>query len=90
VGPKIVLAIEPASAERVARAGGELAAALGASVVLAHVRNDPPLFNSVRERERARHRAMGGAASCSGVRAARCRAASRPRSGSSSAWPRRA
>jgi nucleotide-binding universal stress UspA family protein len=58
VVPKIVLAIEPASAERVAWAGGELAAALGASVVLAHARNDPPLFNSVRERERARHRAM--------------------------------
>jgi nucleotide-binding universal stress UspA family protein len=58
VATKIVLAIEPASAQRVARVGGELAAALGASVVLAHVRDDPPLFNSVRKRERARHRAI--------------------------------
>ena len=54
--PKIVLAIEPGTAERVARTGGELARNLGARIVLAHVRNDPPLFNSLRERERARHR----------------------------------
>ncbi|MGH2742101.1 MAG: universal stress protein [Thermoleophilaceae bacterium] len=58
MAPKIVLAIEPGTAERVARAGGELSAALGARLVLAHVRNDPPLFNSTRERERARNRAM--------------------------------
>jgi nucleotide-binding universal stress UspA family protein len=52
----IVCAIEPATAERVARAGGELARDLGAQLVLAHVRADPPLFNSKTERERARNR----------------------------------
>jgi nucleotide-binding universal stress UspA family protein len=55
VSPKIVLAIEPGTAERVARTGGEVARALGARIVLAHVRSDPPLFNSRGERERARH-----------------------------------
>jgi nucleotide-binding universal stress UspA family protein len=56
VTPTIVCAIEPGTAERVARAGGELARDLGARLVLAHVRADPPLFNSKTERERARHR----------------------------------
>lgn len=52
----IVCAIEPGTAERVARAGGRLARDLGARLVLAHVVADPPLFNSNRERERARNR----------------------------------
>jgi nucleotide-binding universal stress UspA family protein len=56
VSPTIVLAIGPSTAEGVARAGGELASALRARIVLVHVRNDPPLFNSGRERERARNR----------------------------------
>lgn len=50
----IVLAIEQGTAELVARTGGELAKALGARVVLAHVREDPRLFHSTLERERAR------------------------------------
>jgi nucleotide-binding universal stress UspA family protein len=50
----IVLAIEPGTAELVARTGGELAKALGARVVLAHVGEDPRLFHSKLERERAR------------------------------------
>ena len=56
--PTIVCAIEPGTAERVARAGGQLARDLGARLVLAHVRADPPLFNSKTERERARNRSM--------------------------------
>ena len=52
----IVCAIEPGTAERVARAGGGLARDLGARLVLAHVREDPSLFNSRTERERARNR----------------------------------
>jgi nucleotide-binding universal stress UspA family protein len=52
----IVLAIEQGTAELVARRGGELAKALGARVVLAHVREDPRLFHSKIERERARGR----------------------------------
>jgi nucleotide-binding universal stress UspA family protein len=55
VTPTIVCAIEPATAERVACAGGELASGVGARLVLAHVREDPPLFNSNMERERARN-----------------------------------
>lgn len=54
--PTIVCAIEPRTAERVAHAGGELARGLGARLVLAHVREDPPLFNSSMDRERARNR----------------------------------
>lgn len=54
--PTIVCAIEPGTAERVARAGGELATGLGARLVFAHIREDPPLFNSRMERERARNR----------------------------------
>lgn len=50
----IVLAIEQGTAELVARTGGELAKALGARVVLAHVGEDPRLFHSKLERERAR------------------------------------
>lgn len=57
MSPTIVLAIEPGTAEGVARTGGELANALRARVVLVHVRDDPPLSNSRRERERARNRA---------------------------------
>jgi nucleotide-binding universal stress UspA family protein len=57
VTPTIVLAIEPGSADRVARTGGALARDLGARVLLAHVRKDPPLFNSVGDRERSRGRA---------------------------------
>jgi nucleotide-binding universal stress UspA family protein len=56
VTPTIVCAIEPGTAERVARAGGQLARDLGARLVLAHVLADPPLFNSKGERERARNR----------------------------------
>ena len=52
----IVLAIEQGTAELVGRTGGELAKALGARVVLAHVREDPRLFHSKIERERARGR----------------------------------
>ena len=55
--PTIVLAIEEGSADRVAQAGGEVASALGGWIVLAHVRDDPRLFNSKMERERARNRA---------------------------------
>ena len=54
--PTIVLAIEESPAGRVARAGGDVARALGGRVVLAHVRDDPRLFNSRMERERARNR----------------------------------
>jgi nucleotide-binding universal stress UspA family protein len=56
VTPTIVCAVEPGTAERVARAGGQLARGLGARLVLAHVRPDPPLFNSKPERQRARNR----------------------------------
>jgi nucleotide-binding universal stress UspA family protein len=54
--PTIICAIEKRTAERVARAGGELARELGAKIVLAHVREDPPLFLSRADRERARNR----------------------------------
>jgi nucleotide-binding universal stress UspA family protein len=56
VTPTIVCAIEPGTADRVARAGAGLARGLGARLVLVHVREDPPLFNSMTERERARNR----------------------------------
>jgi nucleotide-binding universal stress UspA family protein len=56
VVPTIVVAIEENTADRVARAGGELARALSGRMVLAHVRDDPRLFNSKMERERARNR----------------------------------
>ncbi len=55
--PTIVLAIEEGTADRVAQAGGEVATALEGRVVLAHVRDDPRLFNSKMERERVRNRA---------------------------------
>lgn len=54
--PTIVCAIEETTAEDVTVAGGEMAAALGASVILAHVRSDPTRFDSPAARERARHR----------------------------------
>ena len=54
--PTIICAIEKGTAERVARAGGELARDLGARIVLAHVREDPPLFISQADRERSRNR----------------------------------
>ena len=54
--PTIVIGVEQRSAERVARIGGELAAELGARVVLTHVREDVPPSNSKSQRERARHR----------------------------------
>ena len=54
--PTIVIGVEQRSAERVARMGGELAAELGARVVLTHVREDVPPSNSKSQRERARHR----------------------------------
>jgi nucleotide-binding universal stress UspA family protein len=54
--PTIVIGIEPGSAERSTKVGGELARDLGARVVLAHVRQDPPPSNSRTQRERARHR----------------------------------
>jgi nucleotide-binding universal stress UspA family protein len=57
VTPTIIFAIEQGTAERVARTGGQLAQDLGAGVVLVHVREDPPLFNSKPETERARNRA---------------------------------
>lgn len=57
--PTIMLAVERGTAERVALTGGRLAEDLGARLVLVHVRDDPPLFNSKRDRERARNRAMG-------------------------------
>jgi nucleotide-binding universal stress UspA family protein len=56
VNPAIVCAIEPGTAEGVARVGGRLARGLGARLVLAHVRADPPLFDSKPERQRARNR----------------------------------
>jgi nucleotide-binding universal stress UspA family protein len=52
----IVIGVEQRSAERVARKGGELAADLGARVVLTHVREDVPPSNSKSQREWARHR----------------------------------
>ena len=54
--PTIVIGVEQRSAERVARIGGELAAEIGARVVLTHVREDVPPSNSKSQRERARHR----------------------------------
>jgi nucleotide-binding universal stress UspA family protein len=54
--PTIVIGVEQRSAERVARTGGELAAEIGARVVLTHVREDVPPSNSASQRERARHR----------------------------------
>jgi nucleotide-binding universal stress UspA family protein len=54
--PTIVIGVEQRSAERVAQMGGELAAELGARVVLTHVRDDVPPSNSKSQRERARHR----------------------------------
>lgn len=56
VTPTIICAIEQGTAEPVARACGELARDLEARVVLTHVREDPPLFNSTMDRERARNR----------------------------------
>jgi nucleotide-binding universal stress UspA family protein len=56
--PTIMLAVERGTAERVAATGGRLAEDLGARLVLVHVHEDPPLFNSKRDRERARNRAM--------------------------------
>ena len=53
--PTIVIAVEQSNAERIARIGGELAEDLGARVVLAHIRPDPP-FNSSTQWERTRHR----------------------------------
>jgi nucleotide-binding universal stress UspA family protein len=44
--PTIVIGVEQRSAERVARVGGELAADLGARVVLTHVREDVRPANS--------------------------------------------
>jgi nucleotide-binding universal stress UspA family protein len=57
VTPTIIIAIEQGTAERVARTGGQLAQELGAHVVLVPVREDPPLFNSKPQRERARNHA---------------------------------
>lgn len=54
--PTIVIGVEQRSAERVARIGGELAAEIGARVVLTHVREDVAPSNSKSQRERARHR----------------------------------
>ena len=51
----IVIGIEPTTAERVTWIGGELARRLGARAVLAHVGDDAPRLNSIRDRERARH-----------------------------------
>jgi nucleotide-binding universal stress UspA family protein len=56
LSPTIVIGVEQRSAERVARMGGELAADLGARVVLTHVREDVRPSNSKSQRERARHR----------------------------------
>ena len=57
VTPTIIVAIEQGTAERVARTGGQLAQELGAHVVLVHVREYPPLFDSKPQRERARNHA---------------------------------
>ena len=54
--PTIVIGVEQRSAERVARIGGELAADIGARVVLTHVREDVPPANLKSQREWARHR----------------------------------
>jgi nucleotide-binding universal stress UspA family protein len=56
LAPTIVIGVEQRRAERVARVGGELAADLGARVVLTHVSEDVPPLNSKSQRERARHR----------------------------------
>ena len=52
----IICALEATTADTVPRAAGELATSLDGSVVLAHVRDDPALFNSSAARERSRHR----------------------------------
>ena len=54
--PTIVIGVEQRSAERIARIGGELAAGLGARVVLTHVREEVRPSNLKSQRERARHR----------------------------------
>ena len=56
--PTIVIGVEQRSAERVARTGGELAAEIGARVVLTHVREDVPASTSKSQRERAHHHSM--------------------------------
>ncbi len=55
MAPTIVIGVEQRSAERIARIGGELAAGLGARVVLTHVRDHVRPSNSRSQRERARH-----------------------------------
>ena len=54
--PTIVIGVDKRSAEHVARIGGELAAEIGARVVLTHVREDVPASNSKSLREPARRR----------------------------------
>ena len=54
--PTIVIGVEQRSAERVARIGGELAAEIGARVVLTHVREEVPPSHLNSRRERAGHR----------------------------------
>ena len=54
--PTIVIGVDQRSAERSARIGGDLAAGLGARVLLTHVREDVRPSNSKSQRERARHR----------------------------------
>jgi hypothetical protein len=54
--PTIVIGVEQRSAERIARRGGDLAAGLGARVVLTHLREDVQPSNLKSQRERARHR----------------------------------
>lgn len=55
----IICAIEETTTEAVVPPAGELARALGARLVLAHVRRDPGFGNSHADRERARHASRG-------------------------------
>jgi nucleotide-binding universal stress UspA family protein len=55
MGHTIVIAVEPGTAQRVARVGGELALRLDARAVLAHVQVEAPFFSARGDRERDRH-----------------------------------
>ena len=56
--PRIIAAIDESTDPAVARMAGELARELGSTLVVAHVVDDPPLAESLAERERDRHAAL--------------------------------
>lgn len=53
--PTIIAAIDESTDPAVARMAGELARELGSTLVVAHVVDDPPLAESLADRERDRH-----------------------------------